>query len=205
MRILCVDAGGNPKNWMSWEDAAFYVATGSVLWQYGELVKVVHGGINAISGKRTVLELQAIISVQGRSIRRVPRANYPMRDWLFRRDNHQCAYCGEYFSESVLTKDHMVAESRGGASDWLNQITACKPCNARKDDMTMEEAGYTPLYSTYKPSYNEILFLDNPRVTPTQWEFLSKGLKDHSRAHILYNKLQQQNTIQQPVQDECVA
>jgi hypothetical protein len=79
---------------------------------------------------------------------------------LYVRDNYTCQYCGRHVSEfgpkESLTKDHVYPESRGGASSWLNLVTACSTCNGRKDDRTPEEAGMTLLRAPYNPTIMEV-------------------------------------------------
>jgi len=76
------------------------------------------------------------------------------RQNVFKRDGFECQYCG---TRNDLTLDHIVPKAKGGKSTWMNLITACKECNARKGDYTPEEIGFSLKNSPYKPSY--ILFL----------------------------------------------
>lgn len=73
---------------------------------------------------------------------------------LFKRDNYQCQYCG---TKSDLTLDHLIPRSKGGKTTWKNLVTACKRCNARKGDQTLEEAGLILARPPFKPSY--VMFL----------------------------------------------
>ncbi len=72
------------------------------------------------------------------------------RQNIFKRDNFECQYCG---TKKDLTLDHVLPSSRGGAHSWLNLVTACKRCNARKGDCTPEEAGMILKKKPFKPSY----------------------------------------------------
>lgn len=45
----------------------------------------------------------------------------------------------------VLTIDHIIPVSRGGSNLYVNLVAACQPCNNRKADMTIEEAGMSLL------------------------------------------------------------
>lgn len=60
---------------------------------------------------------------------------------VYLRDNFTCQYCGEEFPYDELTYDHVVPQSEGGPTTWENIVTACSPCNMKKDDRTPEEAG----------------------------------------------------------------
>ena len=69
---------------------------------------------------------------------------------IFKRDKHECQYCG---TGKDLTLDHVIPRSRGGRSIWKNLVSACKGCNARKGDYTPQEAGMKLINQPYKPSY----------------------------------------------------
>lgn len=56
---------------------------------------------------------------------------------VFARDGHKCQYCGAT-AENI---DHVVPRSRGGTHTWDNVVASCRPCNARKEDRTVHEAG----------------------------------------------------------------
>src|SRR6059058_2790807 len=72
---------------------------------------------------------------------RVPRAAQRKisRRALFARDSWTCVYCGA--TDVRLTLDHVVPRSRGGDSVWENVVTSRAPCNLRKGNRLLEEAG----------------------------------------------------------------
>ena len=43
-----------------------------------------------------------------------------------------CYYCGRKFPPSELTMDHKIPLTRGGRSEKINIVPACKECNNRK-------------------------------------------------------------------------
>lgn len=71
------------------------------------------------------------------------------RHRLFKRDNHECTYCG---SKKNLTVDHILPKSRGGTNTWSNLITCCSNCNRQKGDKTPEEANMRLRFKPYEPS-----------------------------------------------------
>lgn len=99
---------------------------------------------------------------------RVPRAiqRKISRRALFARDGHRCVYCGT--TSGRLTLDHVVPRSKGGDSSWENVVTACAPCNLRKGDRTLEQAGMQ--LSTVPRPPAPVLFIElaAPRI-PTGW------------------------------------
>lgn len=60
---------------------------------------------------------------------------------LYRRDGWTCQYCGAQPGSELLSIDHVVPRSRGGASSWENCVLACLDCNKRKADRSLGEAG----------------------------------------------------------------
>lgn len=71
---------------------------------------------------------------------------------MLERDNWTCGYCGA----SGRTVDHIMPQSRGGGDTWMNTITACSPCNGRKDNKTPEEANMPLLFQPYVLSRREL-------------------------------------------------
>ena len=71
------------------------------------------------------------------------KADRVTRHKLLRRDG-RCQYCGR--AGVALTVDHILPRSRGGGTTWENCVTACLPCNQRKDNRTPKEAGMKLLF-----------------------------------------------------------
>lgn len=69
---------------------------------------------------------------------------------IFKRDGGKCQYCG---TSHELTIDHVVPRSKGGKSTWTNLVTACKKCNSRKSDFSLEKVGMKLNKTPTKPSY----------------------------------------------------
>lgn len=81
------------------------------------------------------------------------------RNRIFKRDNHQCVYCG---SKKDLTLDHVIPKSRGGKNDWFNLVASCSKCNLKKADRTPEEAKMKMIHKPYAPTViNENKLLHN--------------------------------------------
>jgi 5-methylcytosine-specific restriction endonuclease McrA len=99
---------------------------------------------------------------------RVPRAiqRKISRRALFARDGWRCVYCGT--SGGRLTLDHIVPRSKGGESIWENVVTACAPCNLRKGDRTLEQAGMELRTSPRPPQPVLFIKLAAPRI-PHRW------------------------------------
>lgn len=94
---------------------------------------------------------------------RPPRAAKTSAGWsrigVLIRDNHVCAYCGEFGN----TIDHIHPRGLGGGNTWGNTITACTDCNGKKGMRTLAESGMT------------LLFNPGPPLSPDQTEFLQEN------------------------------
>lgn len=73
---------------------------------------------------------------------------------VLKRDNFKCMYCG---STNGLTIDHIVPKSKGGKTTWENLVTACNPCNNKKDNKYLHEVGFNLRTTPKMP--NRIVFL----------------------------------------------
>lgn len=87
---------------------------------------------------------------------------------LYLRDDYTCQYCGRHVSDfkkgEYLTKDHIVPKERGGENTWENLVTACSPCNNRKDNKTPKEARMKLLSKPVAPSAKEIRYRKQAKV-----------------------------------------
>jgi 5-methylcytosine-specific restriction endonuclease McrA len=143
-RILIIDAQGQPVRWAVLSRAARYHASGKVVTDLGENLFSMAGGFQERSGRRSEFVTSSIVMIHGRH--RIPFGHAHVgitKHRLFLRDRHLCGYCGTPFADADLTVEHILPVSRGGRHEWTNVVTACRPCNARKDDRTPEEVGLT--------------------------------------------------------------
>jgi CRISPR/Cas system Type II protein with McrA/HNH and RuvC-like nuclease domain len=74
------------------------------------------------------------------------RAN---RNRIYKRDNHECVYCG---SKKDLTLDHVIPKSKGGGNEWTNLVTSCFKCNLKKGNKTPEEAKMVMKHKPFAPT-----------------------------------------------------
>lgn len=112
--------------------------------------------INTVRGQYpvpSVLRLEYYIDIRKRR-----RTSGAKREKIYVRDRLRCQYCnlkykhkhpktGVIFDKDYMTLDHIVPQSRGGATSSDNLVLACKPCNQQKGDRTPEEAGMPLLTS----------------------------------------------------------
>jgi len=99
--------------------------------------EVLHAGDRDLHSERTVMPVPSVIRLT--YFVKVPyrtRAALNRRA-VFARDDNRCQYCGTT-AENI---DHVVPRSRGGEHVWENVVAACRPCNSRKEDRSVHEAG----------------------------------------------------------------
>ena len=185
LRILALNSGGEPLNWITYQDSAFYAAKNKIVWSTGQFEVLLRGGTNAQTGERSTLVIDTIIALDNKTSPTRYRRETPAltNRELFARDRYLCAYCAVQFSAGKLTRDHVHPRSKGGPDVWENVVTACRGCNQRKDDRTPEQARMKLIYVPYVPSYNETLILKNRKILSDQMNFLMKGVSRASRLH----------------------
>jgi hypothetical protein len=182
VKVLKLSAQGLPQSWISLEEAVIHYAAGDVRWESGAEVAVFHGGTNAITGDLSVITVNSIIGTRG-----VPNINpFDLKPSLtnaklFARDRNICAYCGDHFHETELTREHIRPFGQQGMDHWMNVVTSCKSCNHRKGNRTPEQAHMPLLYAPYVPSLWEDFILRNRRILSDQMEFLMAHVPKSSR------------------------
>lgn len=181
--VLQLDITGQPQAWISVEHAACLVATGAVVWSAGDRpLAVLRGGFNSATGRQSRLEVPAIVALRGAS-----RVNLfeltPVygKAKVLKRDRCTCAYCGQRFEARVLTVDHIVPASRGGALSWMNTVAACRACNARKAARTPDEARMPLLFAPFVPSRFEDFLLKGRHIRADVHDWLAARLPKGSR------------------------
>lgn len=191
-QILRTDVAGMPLEWIDFQDAVRIYHLGQVAYTCGTLLYQIHGGHNAVTGRRSIIEVNSIVATHGNSSGLLKaRAHYvpPLSNpSLFARDAHLCLYCGERFSGRDLSRDHVTPLSKGGMDSWNNVVTACKRCNNHKAGRTPEQAGMALLAVPFVPTHAEYVYLQGKRVLADQMEFL---LAHFPRSSPLHKRLSQ--------------
>lgn len=186
-QILRTDAAGMPLEWVNYRDAVRLYYLGQVAYACGSTLVRVYGGTNAITGVRSLIDLNSIIATHGNNYALkhdrdsyVPPLNNPA---LFKRDAHLCLYCGTHFRDSDLSRDHVTPLSQKGADVWNNVVTACKRCNNHKAGRRPEQARMELLAVPFTPTHAEYIYLQGKRVLADQMEFLRAHFPRHSPLH----------------------
>jgi 5-methylcytosine-specific restriction endonuclease McrA len=190
--VLRTDVSGMPLEWIDYREAARLYHQEQVAYTCGTPIFRLYGGINAQSGRRTVLEVNSIVATVGQS----GNPGYLREDYLpplnnqtlFRRDAFLCLYCGERFATKDLSRDHVRPFSQGGRDLWTNVVTACRRCNNVKASRTPEQAKMQFLAVPFTPTYAEYIFLKGRRVLFDQMEYL---LAHFPRSSPLHGRIKQ--------------
>jgi len=184
-QVLRTDVAGMPLEWVGYQDAVRLITLDQVSDSLGRTLYRIRGGVNALSGCRSVVEVNAIIASHGRH----PHAHLFAHSYtpplsnkaLFRRDQSLCLYCGERFPSALLSRDHVKPLSQGGVDTWGNVVTACKRCNNHKAGRTPEQAGLQLLAIPFTPTHAEYVYLQGRRILADQMDFLLAHFPRNSR------------------------
>ncbi len=194
-QVLRTDVAGLPLDWINYRDAVRLYHSDQVQYACGILLYRIRGGHNAVTGERSVIEVNSIIATRGKShaaLKADRKYTPPLsNEALFSRDANLCLYCGGQFRSSELSRDHVTPLSRGGVDDWQNVVTACKRCNNHKAGRTPEQAGMKLLAVPFIPTHAEYVFLRGRQVLADQMEFL---LAHFPRTSPLHQRIKGQAT-----------
>ncbi|MCL4813660.1 MAG: HNH endonuclease [Vicinamibacteraceae bacterium] len=162
-QTLLLNATFEPLKVVHWQKAVTLWCQGKV-----EVVAVYDREVRAVSFTfklPSVIRLLRFVRIK-RHFDYVPfsRAN------IYARDDNTCQYCGDAFSTSDLTFDHVVPVAQGGRKDWENIVTCCVGCNRRKGGRTPHEAGMHLLRHPRRPDRSPALRITiGLRNTPESW------------------------------------
>ena len=185
-----------PLEWVGYQDAVRLYHLEQVAYTCGTPLYCIHGGINARTGLRSVIEVNSIVATYGRNHalvklrdRYVPPLNNPA---LFRRDSQLCLYCGETFRPRDLSRDHVTPLIQGGADAWNNVVTACRRCNNHKAGRTPEQACMELLAIPFIPTHAEYVYLQGRSILADQMDFL---LAHFPRNSVLRRRVEQGGSL----------
>jgi hypothetical protein len=175
-QVLRTDVSGMPIEWIGYQDAVRLIVLDQVSYALGSVLYKLHGGINALSGHRTEVAVNAILATHGAhpAGRNFYQGYTPplSNRALFRRDQNLCLYCGGHFQDRNLSRDHVKPLAQKGEDSWANVVTACKRCNNHKGSLTPEQAGMQLLAIPFVPTHAEYVYLQGRRILADQMDFL---------------------------------
>lgn len=145
-----------PLSTIPWETAFFWLSKGwdrvakggrpiiTVVAEYDEVVHSAH----------QTFRIPSVVALT--KMTKLPDRAAFTRGNVYLRDSYTCQYSGIRYPVSELTLDHVMPQSRGGKSNWLNLVTCHKDINFAKADRTPREAGLRLLHEPYAPSAWEL-------------------------------------------------
>src|ERR1700689_3705207 len=120
--VLRTDVAGMPLEWIDYREAARLYHQEQIAYTCGSLLYRLYGGVNAVSGRRTMLEVSSIIATVGHTGNpgNTPHDYEPPlnNETLFRRDAFLFMYRADRFASRELSRDHVRPFSQGGFDVW---------------------------------------------------------------------------------------
>ena len=148
-KVLLLNANGEALNFIPWTRALNLVLKQRVhVYEFYE---------DEVRSQRSSHKIPAVVGLVKYVM--VPRADKVRlnRLNLLVRDSYTCQYCGKSINRANATIDHVKPLSKGGKHEWTNVVAACKPCNGKKADRTLEASGLSLRTIPWKPSRKLIL------------------------------------------------
>ena len=132
-KVLLLNASEEILKIITWKHAVKLMLTGKAKKPYGHDDEYEIKTVSGVFRLPTALVLVQYVHI--------PYKNVAVtKDNVLKRDKFICGYCGKKLSSTTGTVDHITPTSRGGKHEWVNVVAACKPCNNKKDSMTLKEA-----------------------------------------------------------------
>jgi hypothetical protein len=173
--ILKLDLAGQPRGWMTLQEAVSAYARGDVVYGIGETAATGLRRHPALPGNAHASTCSRSSPWKGASCRASPLrcAIAPCSAAT----TIAASTAGRKHTRSELTRDHVLPLSRGGSDRWENVVAACKRCNWQKDSETPEEAGMPLLAVPFRPNTYEWHYLAKDRILADQMEYLSQQFR----------------------------
>jgi len=89
---------------------------------------------------------------------------------IFERDKNTCQYCGAVFDRRDLNIDHVVPRDRGGKTTWENVVCSCIPCNTKKGNRLVHEAGMRLIRKPKRPKWRPFISVTLNKTEEESWK-----------------------------------
>jgi len=141
-------------------------AVALLLQEKAEAIEVVDGqyvrSANVILDKPEVIRLKYYVKIPYKS--KVPLSNKA----VLARDGYKCAFCGKH----ATTVDHVYPKAKGGKHEWTNVVAACRSCNGKKSDKTLEQMGWELKFVPGPPTAKTWLVVGTPEKAEAWADYL---------------------------------
>jgi len=155
-QTILLNADYRPMGVINWRRAIRLVMKGKA-----EVLKYSEKAIHTVSKTITFLVPKLIRLLK--FVRMLYRQRVPFNKRnVFIRDGFTCCYCGE--KHTRLSLDHVTPKAQGGQSTFENVVTACFPCNNKKDNRTPEKAGMFLKKRPFAPTIHEFMLIQIQRL-----------------------------------------
>ena len=135
-KTLVLSTGFEPLAEIPWQQAM-------KMWCAGRVEVVDEYRNQAIRTVSNRFQLPAVVRFISQVFRRhlKPQIRLTRRN-LYLRDQGQCQYCGAQLSLKNFTLDHIHPRSKHGGHSWENLVVSCRPCNRKKANKSLKQAGF---------------------------------------------------------------
>ncbi len=138
MRTLLLNADYSPFDVVSYRKAIVMVYCDGSAYSISEYAKTIR------DSKEREYPIPAVVVLKDYVSSANKQAPYNKLN-VYARDRFICQYCYCKCSRETATIDHVIPRSKwkgaGSCTNFHNVVTACKKCNAKKGDKTLEAAG----------------------------------------------------------------
>lgn len=123
-----------PKGWLAPSLQHRVDTTMSVVKKFCKLIPITH-----ISQELVRFDMQQMRNpeISGVEYQQGTLFGYEVREYLLEKYERKCTYCGA--ENTPLEIEHIVPRSRGGSNSVTNLCLACRRCNVKKGNMSLEE------------------------------------------------------------------
>lgn len=134
--------------------------------------------INAISQELVRFDMQLMASpdIQGKEYQQGTLVGYETREYLLKKWNRECAYCG--VKDVPFQVEHIHPRAKGGSNSITNLTLSCEKCNTKKGTKDIKDflkKDPTRLQKILKQAKRPLA--DAAAVNATRWA-LFRALKD---------------------------
>ena len=150
-----------------------------------EVIDAIEGLVLCLVGKAQAIESynHEINSVNDRfklpsviALKRIVKFHFKTmackRQNVFWRDQYQCQYCSAKPNIEKLTIDHITPRSKGGKNTWDNLVTACKRCNQKKGNKTLEQTNMKLIRKPFVPRSSVLRNVNKNQISPLWKDYL---------------------------------
>ena len=160
MSVLLLDCTYEPIEVISWELAMHKIVTGDA--------EVLEETDQPVRSQRQEWKMPSVIR-QVKKFKRGKDVQFSRLN-IYMRDDWTCQYCRKKKSARDLNLDHVVPRCKGGQTTWKNIVTACKKCNDKKADMSVDEAKMKLIKMPEKPKWLPQQMVITVKNLPKEWE-----------------------------------